>query len=239
MVRAGADRHLRQRPPDSAAWSAADGRAQMRRYLLWDHDGVLVDTEKWYFRSTRECLAGIGCELDHATYLRFMSSGGSCWDLARQRGVSDEVIARARSERDRLYQHFLCTEPIEIDGVVEVLRQLRDRYEMAIVTDSRREDFELIHRSRCISGFFDFVITIEDCERPKPNPDPYREALRRFGADPGEAVAIEDSSRGLRSAMGAGVDCVIVASAFTASEDFSDAWRVVDDLRELPDLLSA
>jgi HAD superfamily hydrolase (TIGR01509 family) len=209
----------------------------MRRYLLWDHDGVLVDTEKWYFRATRERLAKIQCALDQSACLRIMASGRSCWDLAREKGIPEEVIARERSERDRLYQHFLRTETIEIEGVVEVLRELGERYRMAIVSGSRRADFELIHRSRNIVGFFDFVINIEDCARAKPSPDPYLNALRRFGADAGEAVAIEDSSRGLRSAVDAGLDCVVVGSPFTASEDFSDAWKVVDSVRDLPGLL--
>jgi beta-phosphoglucomutase-like phosphatase (HAD superfamily) len=62
--------------------------------------------------------------------------------------------------------------------------------------------------------------------------------LHRFGAVAREAVAIEDSSRGLRSAMAAGLDCVVVCNAFTASQDFSGAWRMLHTIRDLPGVLA-
>jgi beta-phosphoglucomutase-like phosphatase (HAD superfamily) len=96
----------------------------------------------------------------------------------------------------------------------------------------------LIHRSRGLLPFFEFVLTIEDYAQPKPAPDPYLKALHRFGAVAREAVAIEDSARGLRSAMAAGVDCVVVCNAFTASQDFSGAWRMLHAIRELPGVLA-
>ena len=104
---------------------------------------------------------------------------------------------------------------------------------------ARRADVELIHESRGLLGFFQFVLTIEDYQHPKPDPDPYLAALERFGARPDQAVVIEDSARGLRSALDAGLDCVVVRSAFTASQDFTGAWRVVDSIREVPEILTA
>jgi HAD superfamily hydrolase (TIGR01509 family) len=210
----------------------------MRTFLLWDHDGVLVDTERWYFVATQECLHELGVELDHATYVQCMAVGRSCWELARDQGQSEAVIAAKRQERDRQYRSYLATRDIEIDGVRETLCALRTQYRMAIVSTSKRADMELIHRARGILPFFAFVLTIEDYERPKPAPDPYVNALYRFGAVAQEAVAIEDSSRGLRSAMAAGVDCVVVHNAFTASQDFSGAWRMLQSIRELPAALA-
>ena len=206
----------------------------MRKFLLWDHDGVLVDTERWFFVSTQECLCELGVELDQATYLQYMAAGRSCWDLALGHGQSEAVIAEKRRERDIRYEYYLATKDIEIDGVLETLRKLCHRYRMAIVSTSKRSDFELIHRSGVILPFFEFVINIEDCEQPKPDPDPYLKALKRFGASAGEAVAIEDSSRGLRSAMAADIDCVVIRNEFTSSQDFSGAWQILHSIRELP-----
>jgi HAD superfamily hydrolase (TIGR01509 family) len=210
----------------------------MRKFLLWDHDGVLVDTERLFFAATRDSLRELGVALEPATYLRFMAEGRPCWDLAREAGIAESAVARARSDRDRRYRESLLAEPIEIDGVREVLSALRSDFRMAIVTTSRRADFAVIHRDRPLLGFFDLVVTIEDCARPKPHPDPYLEALRRLGAAPAEALAIEDSSRGLRAARAAGLDCVVVRNPFTAGQDFSGAWRVLASVRELPGLLA-
>jgi HAD superfamily hydrolase (TIGR01509 family) len=209
-----------------------------RRYLLWDHDGVLVDTERLYFEATREVLGVIGVELGQDTYLEYMADGRSCWDLARSGGVPEERIAEHRAHRDSLYQEKLLSEPIEIAGVREVLAELGASHRMAIVTSARRADFDLIHESSGLLEFFDFSLTIEDYARSKPHPDPYLAALDRFGAHPREALALEDSVRGLKSACRAGLDCVVVRSPFTASQDFAVAWRVVDSIREVPSLLA-
>jgi HAD superfamily hydrolase (TIGR01509 family) len=209
-----------------------------RRFILWDHDGVLVDTERWYFAATRDVLQRLEVELSQATYLDLMTRGQSCWDLARGKGLPPEVISRHKGMRDSLYQEYLRTKEIEVDGVSDVLATLAESFEMAVVTTARREDFELIHRSRSLLGFFQFVLTIEDYSRPKPEPDPYLAALERFGARPDQAVVIEDSARGLRSALRAGLDCLVVRSEFTASQDFSDAWRVADSIRQVPEILA-
>lgn len=210
----------------------------MRKFLLWDHDGVLVDTERWFFIATQECLRELGVELDQATYLQYMAAGRSCWDLALDHGQSDVVIAAQRRERDRRYQSYLATKDIAIDGVLETLHTLCHQYRMAIVSTSTRSDIALIHRARGILPFFEFVLTLEDYAQPKPAPDPYLKALHRFGAVAREAVAIEDSSRGLRAARAAGLDCVVVCNAFTASQDFSGAWRMLHAIRELPGALA-
>lgn len=209
-----------------------------RRFLLWDNDGVLVDTERWYFDSTREALARLGVELGAARYLEIMASGGSCWDLARALGVGEAEIARRRRLRDARYAEHLRTQRLEIDGVAEVLEALAADHRMAVVTTSRLADFQQIHAGRGLLPFFEFVITIEAVQSPKPAPDAYRAALERFGARPEEALAVEDSVRGLESARRAGLECAVIRHPFTAGQRFDGAWRVLDSVRDLPGLLA-
>ena len=208
-----------------------------KKYILWDHDGVLVDTERWYFEATREVLGRLGVDLRQDVYLDHMTQGRSCWDLARSRGISEERVVQHRAQRDSVYQEFLLTKPIEIEGVRQVLAELGAAHRMAIVTSARRVDFDLIHESSGLLEFFDFALTIEDYARSKPNPDAYLAALDRFGAPQPEALALEDSARGLEAARRAGLDCLVIRSPFTASQDFGAAWRVVDSIREVPALL--
>jgi HAD superfamily hydrolase (TIGR01509 family) len=210
-----------------------------KQYLLWDHDGVLVDTECWYFEATRAALALLDVNLSKERYLEIMATGASCWELARARGIRDHEIRAQRRERDALYQEFLRTKPIEIEGVAEVLVELAYRYRMAIITSARRSDFDLIHEDRDLLRHFEFILTIEDYEHSKPHPDPYLAGLARFGAQPHEAVVLEDSARGLTSARAAGIACLIVRNPFTASQDFSGAWRLVDSIRDVPAMLAA
>ena len=154
----------------------------MKTFLLFDHDGVLVDTEPWYFLAGERALAEIGVTLDKEQYLLDMTGVAGTWAQARAAGVDDDTIDRLRQVRNGYYQEYLRTEPIEIDGVVEALEELSAYARMAIVTTSEREHFELIHRHRHITQHMEFVLVRDDYSRPKPDPEPYLTALRRFGA---------------------------------------------------------
>ena len=207
----------------------------MKRYthILFDHDGVLVDTEPLYFRATQTCVADLGVDLRLPQYLAMMAEGRNAWELARQLGASEFDIEQARERRNSLYRELLDSEPIDIAGVEDVLANLALNYRIAIVTTSRTEDFELIHRNRDIVSLVDFVLTRDAYEHSKPHPDPYFKALERFGIEPDFALAVEDSQRGLRSAIAAGLDCAVVYNRFTSVHDFSQATYQITRLADL------
>src|SRR5207342_3068136 len=89
----------------------------VKKYILFDHDGVLVDTEFWYYRAGERALAEIGVTLDKDLYIRDMNQGLGTWAQARTAGIDEHAIKRQREVRDRFYQEYLRTEAIEIDGV--------------------------------------------------------------------------------------------------------------------------
>ena len=209
----------------------------MKTTILWDHDGVLVDTEPLFFEATRLKFAELGIVLHQDDYIRDMARGISAWERVLAAGVSRAEVNVQKDHRNEIYQDFLRNRAIEIDGVETVLAQLRPDYAMAIVTTARRADFDLIHRDRRIRQYMSFVLTNGDYQRKKPFPDPYLAALERFGASKAETVVVEDSERGLRSAVAAGIDCVVVENAFVKGQDFSAATHRIDSLQRLPALL--
>ena len=209
----------------------------MKRYVLFDHDGVLVDTEFWYYKAGERALADIGLTLDKDQYLRDMNQGSGTWAQARAAGIDEQTISRQREVRDEYYQEYLRTEAIEIEGVVETLAELSKYVRMAIVTTAKRADFEVIHEQRQIRRFMDFVLVREDYKHAKPHPEPYLTGLKRFGATREEALVVEDSARGLNSAVAAGVDCVVVYNDFTKAHDFSRARYRIQTLSELKDII--
>ena len=206
----------------------------MKKYILFDHDGVLVDTEFWYYKAGERALADIGLTLDRDQYLRDMTQGMATWAQARAAGIDEQTISRQREVRNAYYQEYLRTEDIEIEGVLETLDVLAREYRMGIITTSKPQDFALIHEERSILDHMEFYLTREDYERAKPHPEPYLRGLQRFGATAAETVVIEDSARGLKSAIAAGIDCIVVANEFTAAHDLSKATAKVATFRELP-----
>ncbi len=209
----------------------------MKKFILFDNDGVLVETEKWYFEANVKALAELNVKLEEDVYLEIMARGGTAWEVAIKQGISKDVIDKKRFQRDIYYQEFLRTKDIEIDGVKDILSELSKDYKMAIITTSRRVDFDLIHEKRGIIDFMDFTLCVEEYKRAKPYPDPYLAGLKKFKASKEETIIVEDSQRGLTSAYNAGIECIIVKNEFTKTHDFSKANYFIDNLKELRTIL--
>jgi HAD superfamily hydrolase (TIGR01509 family) len=208
--------------------------------ILWDNDGVLVETEHLYFEATRDTVRSAGLELTQDLYLEhFLVNGRGAWHLLEARGVPADRIEALKAERNARYARRLADAPRVVPGIPDVLDALHGRYVMGIVTSCRREHFEVIHRATGLLKYFDFVLAHGDYARSKPAPDPYLRAVERAGVPAGDCIAVEDSERGLIAATAAGVRCVVIPSWLTRSCRFAGAWRVLESAREVPALLTA
>jgi HAD superfamily hydrolase (TIGR01509 family) len=197
--------------------------------ILFDNDGVLVDTERLYFEANREVLADVSVTLDEATYVElFLRQGVGAWHLAQ--GLAPEVIEALRAARDRRYIELLARADVLIAGVSEILPSLAGRYRLAIVTSSEPEPFAFTHARTGLLRHFEFALTRADYVRAKPEPDPYQRAVERMGVDPDRCLVIEDSERGLRAAKAAGLACWVIPSTFTVGCSFAGADAVLDSL---------
>ena len=207
--------------------------------VLWDNDGVLVDSEQIYFEATRDVMASAGVGLTDEQYRDlFLVQGRGAWHLCAERGLPAEEIVRLRSERNQRYSEGLSRASLALPDVEGVLRALHGRYPMGCVTSSRRDHFELIHGQTGFLRYFDFVLTAHDVERVKPDPELYLKAVARSGFRPDECLAIEDSERGLHAARGAGVPCVVVPTPLTRGCAFDGAERVLARIVDVLALLA-
>ncbi len=212
----------------------------MKKYILFDNDGVLIETEMWYFEASKRALKEFfDLELTFERYMEIMAKGQRAWVIAEEIGISEDEIVIAREKRDEYYQEYIKTKEIAIEGVIDSLKELSKNYKMGIVTTSRRVDFELAHSGRGITDFMDFVLCVEDYPNSKPHPDPYLKGMEMFGATKEECIIVEDSKRGLSSAVNACIECVIVHNEFTETHDFSDASYRISKFSELQELLDS
>jgi HAD superfamily hydrolase (TIGR01509 family) len=202
--------------------------------ILWDNDGVLVDTERLYFESTREVLHEAGVYLTEELFKTIsLREGRSCFDLVTTgRGIRSKQISLLRQKRNILYRNLLRSGVRPIDGVEHTLRMLRGRACMGVVTSSQREHFDIIHAATGLLPYFDFVLTRESYEHSKPNPDPFLTAIRTGGFKKERCIVIEDSQRGLRAATAAGIRCIVIPNRLTMDGDFSGAYEIYPTIRE-------
>ncbi len=209
---------------------------QDKKYILFDNDGVLVETEVWYYEASKRALKEFfNYSVEFDEYMGIMTSGGGVWSVIKD--ATQEQIEKARTQRNFYYQEYLHTKNLVIDGVHDVLNTLSKKYKMAIITTSRRVDFEIIHQNRGIVDHMEFVLCEGEYPRAKPHPDPYLKGLEIFGSQKKQAIVIEDSQRGLISANKAGLDCIIVHNEFTKTQDFSTATMKIKSIEQLLDKL--
>jgi len=215
-------------------------RISMVEAILWDNDGVLVDTEGVFFQATRDALASAGVELTLEQFLDLsMRQGRSAFDLLASKGWTAEQLAGLKERRDADYVRMLQEQTRVLEGVLQTLRELQGRLRMAIVTSCRRKHFEVMHASTCLAEFFEFVLAREDYGRTKPDPEPYLLALERLRLTADQCVAIEDSERGLAAARAAGLRCLVIPNEMTRGCNFEGATAVLETAAAVPSRVAA
>jgi HAD superfamily hydrolase (TIGR01509 family) len=206
--------------------------------VLWDNDGVLVDTESVFFHLTRELFAAAGADLSPRLWMKsYLGEGRSSREIAAALGIPSEKAERMLEVRNDVFRQRVEERVRICPGIPEALAALKGRVRQALVTGSPRDQLLLVHRSTGLLPFFDYVVTSEDAPRPKPAPDLYLTALERLGLPADRCLAVEDSARGVAAATAAGVRCVLVPHELTDREGCAGAWRVEPEIGRFVDLV--
>tara|TARA_Y100000590_G_scaffold441329_1_gene567851 strand:- start:468 stop:1106 length:639 start_codon:yes stop_codon:yes gene_type:complete len=206
------------------------------KVILWDNDGILVETEKWYYEATRQIMEQEGVHLTLDDYRQtFLKENTGAWHLLKNK---DELhVRKLRNQRNKLYSSLLKTKHIFMDGISSVLQKLHGKYKMGIVTSSRKEHFDIIHERNNILNYFDFVITSEDFTHSKPNPEPYLIGIEKSGHKAEECIAIEDSERGVMAAKRANLFCIAIPNEMTKNSNFNNADIIMNNINEIHAIL--
>jgi HAD superfamily hydrolase (TIGR01509 family) len=211
----------------------ADRRAPCRA-VLFDLDGVLIDSSPAHARAYAEVMARHG--LDPIPYARL--AGRPTREVFGEQGLEGarlDAIVREKQERAR---EILRSETSPCPGASEILERLHgEKTRVALVTGASRESVRVVVTRFGWGAWLDGVVTGEDARRGKPAPDPYLEACARLDVLPEEALAIEDSESGLRSARAAGIPTCLVGSPPASESLRALADAAVEDLTELSRLL--
>jgi HAD superfamily hydrolase (TIGR01509 family) len=200
---------------------------EMIEAILWDNDGLLVDSESLFFELTRNAFAEAGFQIESGYWgIEYLGNAKHSSEIALELGMSPVL---AKSVIDRRNERFLrCLEqPVPLLPYVrETIEALSGRIRLALVTGSPRDKVEMMHRDNGLLGHFEVIVTDNDISNPKPHPEPYIRALERLGLEPGQCLAVEDSMRGVASAHAAGIPCIAVPNALTRVQRFDLAFAI-------------
>lgn len=209
----------------------------MIRAIFWDNDGVLVDTETLFFAANREILARRGIDFSREDFADVsLRQGRSIFDLIE--GLDETGRETLRQERNRHYEAALRVGVRVFDGVEACLARLHGQLPMAVVTSAFPEHFEIIHQQTNLMQYFEFVLMGGDYARHKPHPDPYEAAAERLGVAPSDCLVVEDSERGLQSAVRAGMRCIMIPNPLAEEVDLRLAHAVVDSVSKVPEIVA-
>lgn len=209
--------------------------------VLWDNDGVLVNTEQLFYESNRDLLLPYGIDLTPKQFFDwFLDNNYGAWHLLLGQGHDITLIDRLRLERKRLFgERLRQARQLAMPGMDHLLDTLRPHVGMGVVTSAYREHFELSHAHSGLREQFDFVLTRESYGASKPAPDGYLLGLQRLGLAAEECVAVEDAPRGLRAANAAGLECIILRNQMNRHHAFDGAFCVVESVAELGAVLAS
>ena len=201
--------------------------------IIFDLDGVLIDTEELQYAAYQRVLDEFGVRVSREEYGReWIASGrGPEYAVATYRLPLSPAQLRAR--KNPVYHRILQDEVRLMPGVRPALERLGARFPLAVATNSNTADVGYVMQRFQLRAFFQAVITREAYEGAKPEPDAFLTAARALGLPPAECVVIEDAYKGVLAAHRAGARCIAVPHDFTAENDFSLADRVLGGLSEL------
>lgn len=211
------------------------------RAVVFDLDGVLVESEQVNVSSARDAFADRGLRLPPDAEARIVGRHPVDYvpELAREVGLpADEVEALLRVQ-DQLYRGRWMSEVRPVPGAIEVVRSLAESgLRLAIATSAGRE-----HLDACLARFdlgpaFEVRVTKDDVRCRKPDPEPYRLALDRLSLPPRDAIAIEDTPLGVDAARAAGLVVLAIRTTVVAARSIGHADLVLDGIRGVLDVVA-
>ena len=184
----------------------------MLKGIIFDMDGVLINSEPFHYRVWKETLRERGIDLDYEVYKDCIGStiGTLMQILHKHYGISLEDTS-LREEMNAKKEELIRKEgyPPLIPYVKELLEKLyKGGYGLAVASSSPLSYIEKVTDHWGIRKYFHSLVSGESVENPKPAPDVFLKAARQLGFSPEECIVIEDSENGCKAAKNAGITCI-------------------------------
>jgi HAD superfamily hydrolase (TIGR01509 family) len=202
--------------------------------VIFDFDGVIVDSEEFWFRAYSKVLADFGVSVTREVYAREWVSLGrgpeyACATFPAITISPDEM----RRRRAPIVRDLLLAEAGLMPHAAEAIPRLAAEFPLVVATNSHAEVVHPLLEKFGLRTHFADVVTKECYARPKPAPDAFLAAAAALGLPPARCVVLEDAEKGVVAARAAGSPCVAIPNEWTRGNDFSTAGRVVGSLAEV------
>jgi len=209
--------------------------------VIFDFDGVIVDSEPMHYRALRESLVADGITITAEEYARdyLAYTDRECIRIAFERhdvGRDPERLEATAERKAQIFDALLAQVPF-FEGVRELIGDLAQRVPLAIASGALTHEIERILQAGGLRSKFFTIVGADDVSRGKPHPEPYLTAMARLRARvpdlvPADCVVFEDSVAGIAAGLAAGMKVVGVAHTYPPAK-LQSAHRVVPALKGL------
>ncbi|MFE5317438.1 HAD family hydrolase [Paenibacillus sp. NPDC056579] len=208
----------------------------MLEAVIFDMDGVLIDSEPLHFLVEQQAFAKLGLpatkeELD----LYVGMTNPDMWAKVKERhGVELPLSELIEWQVEMKLSALKKSEEQAIDGVTGLLEQLKaGRIAVGLASSSPKVFIMAVLEKLGISEYFDCVVSGEEVPKGKPEPDVFLKAAELLNKPPHSCVVIEDSRNGTRAAKSAGMKCIGFQNVNSGEQDLSAADKIVHSMREI------
>ncbi|HEV7662586.1 MAG TPA: HAD family phosphatase [Chloroflexota bacterium] len=203
--------------------------------VVFDMDGVLIDSEPLHYSVLRDLLAGEDCALSSTEYEQFLgTTTQATLETLIDRHSLQRPLADYLADYNAGVLHLLEQPHAPQPGVVTLIERLRQlQMPLALASSSARAWIDATLRSIGLSDAFDAIASGNEVSRSKPDPEIYLLAAERLGINPECCLAIDDAPNGIASARAAGMAVLAVRTPYTVHLTLDGAQRVVNSLADL------
>ncbi len=206
----------------------------MLECILFDLDGLLVDSEPLQYRAYRHAFEEYGIDLSMDDWIRWHSVEASTARWVERENLQIDV-QQLREIKKQYYEELIAKELNLKPGVRELVEDCSGNLQLAVVSASRRESIEACLTKFDLIRHFTVLVSGDQVARSKPFADPYLAAIEALNTSASRALAVEDSVTGFRAATAAQLACVVCPDHFIPKPDgaFDSAALVTQSLQEL------
>lgn len=203
----------------------------MIKALIFDMDGLMIDSERLYFQTEREMARKFNRTVEDKTLWKMMGRNPieSMEIFVREVGLSVSS-EEALGMRNLIMRNKLKTDLKPMPGLHHILDAFIGRLKMAVCTGAQKEFLDIVVDQLGIRNRFDALQSSEKIRKGKPHPEIYLKTCRKLKLSPEECVILEDSSNGALAGKQAGCYVIAVPSEYTKEQDFHFADFVAENL---------
>ncbi|MCX7771590.1 MAG: HAD family phosphatase [Clostridia bacterium] len=208
----------------------------MIKAVVFDMDGVIIDSEPIHIEIDVQVMRDLGKEPAPSEIYEFIGvRNEEMWATLIERHSIPETVEQLLARQKVYKQKRYFDEPLEpIPGIPELVRSIKESgLKIALATSSPKYFAEHVLKSVGIYSYFDALMTGDDISKSKPDPEIYIKAAKALDVEPGECVAIEDACLGIKSAKGAGLNCIAFQNPNSGNQDTTQADYVVSSIIEI------